>query len=70
MGAAPGGWTRVLRQHGLKVTAVDPAELDPRLRTDRGVTRVRKTIQEYLPGAPRFDVIVNDMRMDAPEWWN
>jgi 23S rRNA (cytidine2498-2'-O)-methyltransferase len=65
MGAAPGGWTRVLRQHGLQVVAVDPAEMDARLRVDRGVTRVRKLIQDYLPSAPRFEVIVNDMRIDA-----
>ena len=32
LGAAPGGWTRVLRQKGQYVTAVDPAELHPRLR--------------------------------------
>jgi 23S rRNA (cytidine2498-2'-O)-methyltransferase len=65
MGAAPGGWTRVLRSRGLKVTAVDPADLDPRLGGDRGIRHVRQRIQEYLPRATQFDVIVNDMKMDA-----
>lgn len=67
MGAAPGGWTRVLRQRGLEVVAVDPAELDARLGRDEGVVHVRQRIQEYRPGDRRFEVIVNDMRMDAPE---
>lgn len=67
MGAAPGGWTRVLRQHHLKVIAVDPADLDPRLRSDRGITHVRTLIQDYLRNAPLFDVLVNDMRMDAAD---
>ncbi|MBW3624224.1 MAG: methyltransferase domain-containing protein [Armatimonadetes bacterium] len=66
MGAAPGGWTRVLRAHGLQVTAVDPADLDPRLREDRGIRHVRERLQDYLPHSrQRFHVIVNDMKMDA-----
>lgn len=65
MGAAPGGWTRVLRSRGLRVTAVDPADLDSRLRHDRGIEHVRERIQDYLPHARRFNVIVNDMKMDA-----
>ncbi|MBI3959924.1 MAG: 50S rRNA methyltransferase [Chloroflexi bacterium] len=66
LGAAPGGWTRVLRQREQFVTAVDPAELDPRLAEDRGVRHKRMTAEEYLADEPdEFDLIVNDMRMDA-----
>jgi 23S rRNA (cytidine2498-2'-O)-methyltransferase len=66
LGAAPGGWTRVLRQHGMQVVAVDPAALDPRVASDPGVKHVRETAQHYLLGADRaFDVLLNDMRMDA-----
>ena len=66
LGAAPGGWTRVLRQRGVYVTAVDPAALDPRLSSDPGVRFRRMTAQRYLAGDPdRFDLIVSDMRMDA-----
>lgn len=66
LGAAPGGWTRVLRARGQYVTAVDPADLDPRLRADRGVRHLRMSAEEYLAQEPdRFDIIVNDMRMDA-----
>lgn len=70
LGAAPGGWTRVLRSRGLRVVAVDPARLDGRLAEDRGVRHVRSTAETYLakrgkedPAA--FDWIVNDMRVDA-----
>ena len=31
LGAAPGGWTRLLLEAGMHVVAVDPAKLDPRL---------------------------------------
>ena len=43
LGASPGGWTRVLRQHDQYVTAVDPGDLDPRLTKDRGVRHKRPT---------------------------
>lgn len=66
LGASPGGWTRVLRQHDQYVTAVDPGALDPRLANDRGVRHKTVTAEQYLANEPdRFDLIVNDMRMDA-----
>jgi 23S rRNA (cytidine2498-2'-O)-methyltransferase len=66
LGAAPGGWTRVLRQHQQYVTAVDPGDLDPRIAQDRGVRHKRLTAEAYLAADPdEFDLIVNDMRMDA-----
>ena len=66
LGAAPGGWTRVLRQKGQYVTAVDPADLHPRLAADRGVRHKKMTAEAYLTEGPdAFDFLVNDMRMDA-----
>lgn len=68
LGAAPGGWTRILRSHALTVVAVDPADLHPLLADDPAVTHIRGLAHDYLtgPGANRqFDVILNDMRMDA-----
>lgn len=66
LGAAPGGWTRVLRQHSAHVVAVDPAALVPALRRDPGVRHVRTLAQDYLATADTaFDIILNDMRMDA-----
>ena len=71
LGAAPGGWTRLLLEAGLKVVAVDPAKLDPRLFRRPGLTHFRSYAEHYLEleesgQQPRlFDVIMNDMRMDA-----
>ncbi len=66
-GAAPGGWTRVLRSKGLRVVAVDPAPLDSRLKSDSNIMYVPATAQEYLSKFAQpnsFDLLVNDMRMD------
>ncbi len=66
LGASPGGWTRVLRQREQYVTAVDPGELDPRVTADSRVRHLRMLAETYLADEPdQFDVIVNDMRMDA-----
>ncbi len=66
LGAAPGGWTRVLRQRDQFVTAVDPGALDARLADDPRVRHIHATAEEYLRRDPdQFDLIVNDMRKDA-----
>lgn len=66
LGAAPGGWTRTLRERSLYVTAIDPAELAPGLLNDKGIRYRRTTAENYLANDPdQFDMIVNDMRMDA-----
>jgi 23S rRNA (cytidine2498-2'-O)-methyltransferase len=66
LGASPGGWTRVLRNRDIYVTAVDPGDLDSRLAGDRGIRYTRMTAEAYLRDEPDpFDMIVNDMRMDA-----
>jgi 23S rRNA (cytidine2498-2'-O)-methyltransferase len=66
LGASPGGWTRVLRQRGQYVTAVDPGALDDRVAADPGVRHKRMTAEAYLHDEPdQFDLIVNDMRMDG-----
>jgi 23S rRNA (cytidine2498-2'-O)-methyltransferase len=69
LGAAPGGWARLLVEAGLQVVAVDPANLDPRVKGLPGLEHFRGYAEFYLEDAvrthQRFDVIVNDMRMDA-----
>lgn len=71
LGAAPGGWTRLLLDAGLRVVAVDPAKLDPRLVRRAGLTHYRGYAETYLEEfsdrRQQFDVITNDMRMDARE---
>jgi 23S rRNA (cytidine2498-2'-O)-methyltransferase len=66
LGASPGGWTRVLRQRGQYVTAIDPGDLDPRLLSDSGIRHMRMTAEAYRRSDPdQYDIIVNDMRMDS-----
>lgn len=71
LGAAPGGWTRLLLEAGLHVVAVDPARLDPRLFRYPHLEIYRGYAENYLEDAlnrrKEFDVIANDMRMDARE---
>lgn len=65
LGAAPGGWTRVALERGAKVCAVDPALLDKRLATAKGLTHIKTTAQTFLDEDTRvFDLILNDMRME------
>jgi 23S rRNA (cytidine2498-2'-O)-methyltransferase len=65
LGAAPGGWTRLLLDRGLRVIAVDPAALDRRVAARAGVTQIRMTAERYRPSAPACRVLVNDMRLRA-----
>ena len=67
LGAAPGGWTRVLAERGLAVTAVDPAALDRAVLALPGVEHQRVTAERFLTLGPptMYDLIVNDMRLDA-----
>ena len=71
LGAAPGGWTRLLLEAGLQVVAVDPAKLDLRLARLPSLTHYRGYAEAYLEETARqkqlFDIITNDMRMDARE---
>ncbi|MBB3110349.1 23S rRNA (cytidine2498-2'-O)-methyltransferase [Paenibacillus phyllosphaerae] len=61
IGAAPGGWTHLLLERGLKVTAVDPAELHPSLFQYPRLTNLRKNASDlkFQPGT--FDLLVCDM---------
>jgi 23S rRNA (cytidine2498-2'-O)-methyltransferase len=71
LGAAPGGWTRLLLETGLQVVAVDPAKLDPRLarlpRLEHYPGYAATYLEEIERQQQQFDVITSDMRMDARE---
>lgn len=64
LGAAPGGWTSVLLERGLHVTAVDPAEMADSLAGHPGLAHLRRNAAElsFPPGA--FDLLVSDMSWD------
>lgn len=66
LGAAPGGWSKVLLEKGFHVTAVDPGALDPRL-THPKLTHINATAQRFFAAQNeknRFDCLVNDMKID------
>jgi len=52
LGAAPGGWTRVLLERRARVVAIDPAELAPEIARQRGVTHVKRSAFEHAPEEP------------------
>ena len=64
LGASPGGWTHTLADLNIKVSAVDPAELDSRVLKLKNVTHYKMTSQNYLKIAnEKYDLIVDDMKM-------
>jgi Predicted SAM-dependent methyltransferase len=64
IGAAPGGWTSLLLERGLDVTAVDPADLHPSLVGHPRVTWLKRNAGNvsFAPGT--FDLLVCDMSWD------
>lgn len=65
LGAAPGGWSRVLTRAGMTVTAVDPREMQ---WSHPNLVAHQQTAQEYLEHCGQtYDLIVNDIWMHAQE---
>ncbi len=64
LGAAPGGWTSVLLDRGLKVTAVDPAEMDESLATHPNLRHIRRNAADVSFSPGTFDLFVCDMSWD------
>ena len=68
LGAAPGGWSRIALEKGALVTAVDPADMDKRWLKYPGLTHIQATAQSFIKGcAQNYELLLNDMRMDAAE---
>lgn len=61
LGASPGGWTSLLLERGLQVTAVDPAPLHPDLVNHPMLTFLQKTADQASFPSGHFDLIVCDM---------
>jgi len=64
LGAAPGGWTKVLAELADTVVAVDPAELDPSVEALPNVVHLKCKAEEIPNDIGNFDLIVNDMNLD------
>lgn len=67
LGSAPGGWSKVLCENGLKVCSVDPAALNEKFKQTANIIHYKQTAQEFLRTNTdkKFDVLVNDMKMDS-----
>ena len=67
LGAAPGGWTNVFLSKGLKVVAIDPANMDSELLKNPNLKHYKEMTQTYLTRNmdTHFDLVVNDMKMDV-----
>lgn len=61
LGAAPGGWTSVLLEHGLKVTAVDTGDMDERLLKHPGLTFIKANASELQLEKSSFDLLTSDI---------
>ncbi|MDQ0111370.1 SAM-dependent methyltransferase [Paenibacillus harenae] len=61
VGAAPGGWTSLLLERGLRVTAVDPADLHPSLIDHPALTYLKRNASEAKLKPGSFDLFVCDM---------
>ncbi len=63
LGSAPGGWTKVLLEKGLHVTAVDPAKLELK---HNNLSHYKGLAEDFVKkNNETFDLIVNDMKMDV-----
>lgn len=68
LGASPGGMTSELLERGYRVTAVDRAELDVRLKRAKGLNFLKRDVAEYVPPAgEEFDALLSDMNGDPRE---
>lgn len=61
IGAAPGGWTSLLLERGLRVTAIDPADMHPSLLHHPALTHLKVNASEAKLAPGSFDLLVCDM---------
>ncbi|MCW9029059.1 MAG: 23S rRNA (cytidine(2498)-2'-O)-methyltransferase RlmM [Kangiella sp.] len=60
LGAAPGGWTYQLVQHGLQVTAIDNGGMDKKLMQTEHVIHLKENALAWMPEKP-VKILVCDM---------
>jgi 23S rRNA (cytidine2498-2'-O)-methyltransferase len=61
IGAAPGGWTSLLLERGVKVTAVDPADLHPSLQGHPALRHLKQNASAIKLDKGAYDLLVCDM---------
>lgn len=64
LGCAPGGWSKVLLNKGLKVIGIDPAQVDESLLNNKNFTHFNCLSENFKKiNKNNFDIIVNDMKI-------
>lgn len=61
LGAAPGGWTSLLLERGLHVTAIDPGALDKSIIRHKRLTFYRRNAANVQLDENQYDLLVCDM---------
>jgi len=61
LGAAPGGWTSLLLERGLRVTAIDPGDLHPSVKRHPNLTYMKRNAADVKLTPAAFDLLVCDM---------
>ena len=67
VGAAPGGWTKVLSEKVGRVVAVDPAELHPSIMEYENVEHLKIRAENLSSEYSGFDLLTNDMNISPLE---
>ncbi len=67
LGAAPGGWTKVLAHSAKKVVAVDPAALESEVERLPNVVHLWCRAEEIPDDIGLFDFVTNDMNLAPAE---
>jgi len=67
LGAAPGGWTKVLAGLAKRVVAVDPAALESEVERLPNVVHLRCRAEEVPNSTGLFDLVTNDMNLAPAE---
>lgn len=65
LGAAPGGWSSVLLEKKIAVTAVDTGEMDERLNKYKNFTYIKANAAELELPENSFDLITSDVSWNA-----
>lgn len=61
VGAAPGGWTSLLLERGLSVTAIDPASMHESLSKHPGLIHYKQNASDVKLQKKHYDLLVCDM---------
>jgi 23S rRNA (cytidine2498-2'-O)-methyltransferase len=61
LGAAPGGWTSVLLEHDITVTAVDTGDMDQSLLENKNLTFIKENVSDIALEDDTYDMLTSDI---------